>query len=301
MDHADAGKHWNENAEVWTRLSRSGYDVYRDHLNTPAFFASLPDVRGLSGLDIGCGEGHNTRLLAGKLACVTAIDISEVFIRYAKEEEARAPRNIEYRVASATQLPFVDSTFDFVVAFMSLMDIPETEIVLAEAHRVLKPGGFLQFSIEHPCFATPHRRNLRSAEGTTYAIEVGGYFRRLRGEIAEWIFGAAPPDVREGLRKFKTPRFTRPLSEWLNLLIDAGFVIERVEEPYPSDGTVQACPHVQDAQVVAYFLHVRARKTRAGAEVRLDDLANLPPDRALLGRRVDPESSRGLNEILGAI
>jgi trans-aconitate methyltransferase len=41
-----------------------GHDIYRDHLNTPAFFAMLPDVEGLAGLDIGCGEGHNTRLLA---------------------------------------------------------------------------------------------------------------------------------------------------------------------------------------------------------------------------------------------
>ena len=37
---------------------------YRDYLNTPAFFKMLPDVAGLIGLDVGYGEGHNTRLLA---------------------------------------------------------------------------------------------------------------------------------------------------------------------------------------------------------------------------------------------
>jgi ubiquinone/menaquinone biosynthesis C-methylase UbiE len=264
MNHVEAGKYWNENAEVWTRLARSGYDVYRDYLNTPAFFALLPDVRGLSGLDIGCGEGHNTRLLAERGARVSAIDVSDVFIKYAQQEEERTPRNIDYRVASAVALPFGDASFDFAVAFMSLMDIPETSRVLAEAHRILKPGGFLQFSIEHPCFATPHRRNLRNPAGVTYAIEVGDYFRRLQGEIAEWIFGAAPPNVRMGLRPFKTPRFTRPIGEWLNLLIDTGFTIERVEEPTPSAETVQACPDMQDAQVVAYFLHVRVRKVPAG-------------------------------------
>jgi len=219
MNHEEAGKYWNDNAEVWTRLARRGYDVYRDYLNTPAFFELLPDVRGLSGLDIGCGEGHNTRLLAEKGASVTAIDISNVFVQYATQEEERAPRHIDYRVASAVELPFGDSTFDFAVAFMSLMDIPEADRVLAEAYRILKPGGFFQFSIEHPCFATPHRRNLRNPQGRTYAVEVGGYFRRLQGEIAEWIFGAAPPDVRDGLRRFKTPRFTRPISQWLNLLV----------------------------------------------------------------------------------
>ena len=64
MDHIEVGRYWNRNADAWTALARAGYDVYRDHLNTPAFLAMLPEVAGLSGLDIGCGEGHNTRLLA---------------------------------------------------------------------------------------------------------------------------------------------------------------------------------------------------------------------------------------------
>lgn len=137
--------------------------------------------------------------------------------------------------------------------------MPEPDRALAEAFRVLKPGGFLQFSISHPCFDTPHRRNLRDEHGRTYAIEVGDYFRSLNGEISEWLFGAAPPDLRRNLPKFKTPRFTRTISQWFNLLVDTGFLVERVEEPRPSDETVRECPDMQDAQVVACFLHVRAR------------------------------------------
>jgi len=260
MNHEEVGRYWNENAEVWTKLARTGYDVYRDYLNTPAFFNMLPEVAGLSGLDIGCGEGHNTRLLAKRGASVTAIDISEVFIQYAKQSEEKEPLGIDYKVASAVDLPFDDAEFDFAVAFMSLMDISETNRVLSQAHRVLRPGGFFQFSIEHPCFATPHRRNLRNEKGLTYAIEVGDYFRNLKGEITEWIFGATPSELRKGLRKFKIPRFTRTVSQWLNLLFDTGFMLERIGEPRPSDKTVQSCPDMQDAQVVAYFLHIRARK-----------------------------------------
>ncbi len=261
MDHRQAGRYWEGNAEAWTRLARAGYDVYRDCLNTPAFFEMLPDVAGLSGLDIGCGEGHNTRLLAARGARVVAVDVSETFVRNARELEMQEPRGIQYAVASGVELPFGGSQFDFATGFMSFMDIPETGRLLAEAYRVLKPGGFLQFSISHPCYDTTHRRNLRDSNGITYAIEVGGYFHNLQGEpIIDWLFSAAPPDARQGLPPFKAPHFTRTLGQWMNLLIETGFVIERIEEPRPSDETVAWCPNIQDAQVVAYFLHVRARK-----------------------------------------
>src|SRR5215208_5238509 len=70
----------------------------------------------------------------------------------------------------------VPATTTTATAFMSLMEIPETERVLAEVFRVLKPGGFFQFSITHPCFDTPHRKNLHDETGYTYAMEVGDYF-----------------------------------------------------------------------------------------------------------------------------
>src|SRR5215213_2573998 len=177
MDHEEVGRYWNENAEVWTELVRAGYDHYRDGLNTPAFFEMLPGVDGLSGLDAGCGEGHNTRLLAERGARMIGIDISRNFVRYAREAEAARPLGIRYENASAVQLPFENASFDFVVAFMSLMDIPETERVLAEVFRVLRLGGFFQFSITHPCFDTPHRKNLRDETGYTYDLRHRG--RRL--------------------------------------------------------------------------------------------------------------------------
>lgn len=260
MKHTEVGACWNRNAAAWTKLARAGYDVYRDWLNTPAFFEMLPSVRGLSGLDIGCGEGHNTRLLARAGATVTALDISQIFVRQARNLEEQEPLGINYLAASAVELPFADAAFDFATGFMSYMDIPETGAVLAEACRVLKPGGFLQFSITHPCYDTPHRRNLRDENGITYAIEVGDYFRGRHGEVVEWLFSAAPPEAIEGLPRFQVPRFTRTLSDWLNLVIDNGFRLERIEEPRPSDEAVEKCPAVQDAQVVAYFLLVRARK-----------------------------------------
>jgi len=263
MRSHDAGECWERNADGWTRLARAGYDVYRDAFNTPAFLESLPDVKGLHGLDIGCGEGHNTRLVAERGARMSAVDIAPTFIRHAQAFEAYSPLGITYLVADACSLPFNAESFDFAVAFMSLMDIPTPDRALGEALRVLRPGGFLQFSITHPCFDTPHRRNVRDEDGRTVAIEVGDYFDQEPGRLTRWLFSSAPAEARRGIPDFEVPQFHRPLSCWVNDLCETGFTIERINEPSPSDPVVAAWPAVQDAQVVAYFLHVRARKARA--------------------------------------
>ncbi len=260
MDERNVRHCWEGNAEAWTQLARAGYDVYRDRLNTPGFLELLPDVQALDGLDIGCGEGHNTRLLARRGARMTGLDIAPTFIRHARDAEERQPLGIAYVEGSALALPFTNSIFGFAVAIMSLMDMPQVQRALSEAHRVLVPGGFFQFSILHPCFDTPHRKNLRDRNGLTYAYEIGGYFEELRGDPTEWTFGAAPPEAKARFPRFRVPRFTRTLSTWLNLCLDTGFVIERFAEPCPSAEAAQADPSIQDAQVVPYFLHVRVRR-----------------------------------------
>lgn len=260
MDHAEIARYWDGNAETWTRLVRAGYDVYRDHVNTPAFLAMLPDIAGLAGLDIGCGEGYNTRLLARRGARMTAVDISPTFIRHAVAAETAEPLGIDYREADAGALPFDDEAFDFATSFMSLMDMSAQDRAFREAHRVLRPGSFLQFSILHPCFVPPYRKPLRTADGADYAVEVGRYFDNVDGEIESWTFNAAPKEIRSAVALFQTPRFHRTLSEWLNMAIGAGFIIERCGEPRANEETAKRIPHVADTRVAPIFLHLRCRK-----------------------------------------
>jgi ubiquinone/menaquinone biosynthesis C-methylase UbiE len=260
VDHIEAGKYWEANAEGWTRMARAGYDKCRDLYNTPTFLGILPEVRGLSGLDIGCGEGANTRRLAGLGARMTGIDIAPTFIRYARQAEAETPLGIAYQEASALELPFEDESFDFATAFMSLQDMPEQDRALAEAFRVLRPGGFFQFSMIHPCFQTPRWGWVFDEAGRKVAVTVGDYFRENRVRVEEWTFGAAPKEMKEKYPKFKTPYFERTLSDWLNLVIDAGFVLEQLAEPSPTDEVLREHPEEYDARIIAFFLIVRGRK-----------------------------------------
>jgi SAM-dependent methyltransferase len=251
---------WEANAPAWIELSRLGADVYRDLVNTPAFLAMLPNVEGLVGVDLGCGEGHNTRLVRDRGARMIGIDISPTFLRAAYEEERAAAQPVAYLLSSGHGLPLRDRSVDFAVGFMSLMDMSDPPQVMLEAGRVLRPGGFLQFSICHPATSVPIRSWVH--DGTTgerSSLVVGGYFED--GPLEDsWFFSAAPEDLRDRHDPFRIRHTQMTLSGWLNAVISSGLVVEEVDEPHADEPTATAHPEVADTRIVPYFLIVRARR-----------------------------------------
>jgi SAM-dependent methyltransferase len=256
VERPDTRAIWDANAPAWIELSRAGYDVHRDLVNTPAFLGMLPSVAGRRILDLGCGEGHNTRLVAHGGADVIAVDISERFVRAAVELTVPG---IRYVVGDGAELPFVSSCFDGVTAFMSLMDVADPERTLGEIARVLRPGGFVQLSIVHPATSTPVRHWIVDDDGERGALAVAGYFDE--GPLHEtWTFGAAPPEVRAVVRPFEITYARRTLSGWLNAVLAAGLEITAVAEPHADEPTAREHPEVADTRIVPYFLVVQARR-----------------------------------------
>jgi SAM-dependent methyltransferase len=256
VDRPDTRRMWDENAPAWVELSRAGFDVYRDLVNTPAFFALLPDIDEMVGLDLGCGEGHNTRLLAAAAAGIVGLDVSEPLIASAAAESRHG---IQYVMGDGAILPFGDASFDFVTAFMSLMDVADPEATLRETARVLKPDGFVQFSVVHPATGTPIRRWVEDDAGQRDALAIGGYF--YEGPLTEsWIFGAAPEDLRRRQRPFTITYARRTLTGWFNAILAAGLTVEVVDEPHADEKTAHDHPEVADTRIAPYFLVVRARK-----------------------------------------
>jgi SAM-dependent methyltransferase len=255
MDDRVVGDHWEANAAAWTTLVRAGYDVFRDLVNTPAFLTMLPEVDGKRGIDIGCGEGANTRTVARRGARMTGIDIAPTFIGAAREAERGEPLGIEYVLASATALPFEDAAFDFATAFMSLMDVADFEGALREAGRVVAPGGFLQFSMMHPCFGAAPR--VRDERGEVESIVVSDYYDR-REFVEEWTFSDAPGAT--ALPKFRIPYFHRSLADWFDAVAAAGFVVERLAEPRASAEAIGRAPRLAAIRHVPLFMILRCRK-----------------------------------------
>lgn len=115
------------------RLARSvlssygpGHDVHQ------IVAARLIDEQLLPVLDVGCGEGELARFLPAGAWC--GVDSSRTML-------ARAPRPA--RLGDARALPWGDASFASVAALYVLYHLAEPRTALAEAHRVLRPGGLL--------------------------------------------------------------------------------------------------------------------------------------------------------------
>jgi len=97
---------------------------------------------GARVLDVGCGSGWASRLLAGFAikGRVTGIDISDEMVNVARESSRRFPQ-CDFEIASAEQLPFADDEFTHAFSMESLYYYRNIPRALSEIHRVLKPGG----------------------------------------------------------------------------------------------------------------------------------------------------------------
>lgn len=228
---------WNRNAEQWAGDLQSGRDRIRDLFTFPAFQECLPNVEGLKLIDFGCGEGTNTRRLAELGAKMTGIDLAEQMIAHALAAEAGRPLGVEYAVGSYTgELPFADGSFDGVVSTMAFMDGPDFAGAMRAAVRLVRPGGFVAFSVLHPCFTGRRWRWAKDQAGNTAGLVVSRYFERA-GYTDHWSFRpetAAPA--------FAVPRFPRTMGDYLNGVAGAGLRIVRVEEPQPSPTACKELP-----------------------------------------------------------
>ncbi len=104
-------------------------------------------------LDIGCGSGHGSNLLAGKFKKVFGVDVSAEAIEYAKKNWQL--NNIEFAVGSGTEIPFPGGQFDIVVAYEVFEHICDWQKFLSEIKRVLKPGGLVYISTPNKTLYSP--------------------------------------------------------------------------------------------------------------------------------------------------
>ncbi|HLJ50258.1 MAG TPA: class I SAM-dependent methyltransferase [Bryobacteraceae bacterium] len=114
-------------------------DTRRFQAARDAVAARVP--AGGSILEVAPGPGYLAIEIAKTGRRVTTLDISESFVRIAQENAARAGVSIDVRHGNASEMPFANASFDYVVCMAAFKNFSNPIGALNEIHRVLKPGG----------------------------------------------------------------------------------------------------------------------------------------------------------------
>lgn len=138
--------------DAFTKFEHEGWERVADKYDstwsssTRQFIQPLLDAAKLGAqmsiLDVGCGPGYVSAAARERDAIPIGLDFSKEMIAIA---ERMFPR-IEFREGDAQNLPFAEASFDRVVANFALLHLAEPERAMAEAARVLKPGGRFAFT-----------------------------------------------------------------------------------------------------------------------------------------------------------
>jgi SAM-dependent methyltransferase len=184
--------------------------------------ARAAEVRPAAALDLGCGGGHVAFALAPHAGRVVAYDLSnDMLAAVAAEAARRGLSNVETRQGRVERLPFPDASFDLVASRYSAHHWRDLAPALAEARRVLKPGGIALFadamSVGGPLVDTflqaiellrdpSHVRNRTEAEWRDALLAAGlapGAFAtfRLRLDHPSWLARMnVPPHMAVAIR-----------------------------------------------------------------------------------------------------
>lgn len=203
----------------------------------PATLSLLPEVEGRRVLDAGCGPGVYAEWLAEHGAEVVALDVSPKMVHLAKLRLGAKAHVL--RADFGRPLGFLASaSFDLVLSALALDYIKAWDDVFREFYRLLRQPGHLVFSIGHPL--------------ADFLLHPGGNY--FETELVHWLWSGFGMPV-------SMPSYRRPLSAVIDPLLRAGFALERILEPTPTEQFRQEEP--EDYEKLSRhpgFLCLRATK-----------------------------------------
>jgi SAM-dependent methyltransferase len=210
--------------------------AHNAHYDRPAVLGLLGDVDGCRVLDVGCGSGLYAAELAQRGADVVGFDNSPTLVRHARR---RTGSRADLRVHDVRDpLDWLgDASVDRAIMALVLHHLDDPVPALREVHRVLKPGGRLVVSTVHPV--------------ADWQQLGGSYF------TDEMIDDTWNSDWHVRFRR-------APLTTWCAEFREAGFLIERLVEPLPSESMKDPFPDTYEKLTAEPFFIVFVLVKTAG-------------------------------------
>ncbi len=230
----------------YLNLRQENYN-YNDLLEQPNIFAMLGDIKGKTVLDIGCGYGVMDSVLCKiGVKSILAIDVSEMML-----EKARAENNCEsirYQQMDMHDISQIEEKFDIIISSLAFHYIFDFQNLFVDIYKLLNPKGVLVFSIEHPMFTASKNSQewLRDNDGKLRAYVSDSY--TIEGErVLEWL-------------DRPVPKYHHKMETIINGLINAGFTVDAMHEPTPTQRMIKDNPKMIREIHRPIYLIIRAIK-----------------------------------------
>jgi ubiquinone/menaquinone biosynthesis C-methylase UbiE len=226
---------------------RSSQTGLNEMVEQTAVLSLLPDVKGLTVLDLGCGAGDLCRRIQALGAKeTTGIDISANMLEIARKD---APPGITFQQKAMEDLDFGPDSFDLVVSSLAFHYVADLPKLFENIYKFLKPSGYLLFSMEHPVLTSSqgiHHGWIKDASGKKLCWPVDAYSDEGKRE-SHWFV--------EGVIKYHLT-----ISTIFNSLINTGFTIKAVVEPTGTEEDKRNWPEIKEISRRPSFLIVKACK-----------------------------------------
>ncbi len=212
-------------------------------LELPALYSLLPELGGLSILDLGCGFGDFARYARKHgAASVLGVDVSQKML--AQASACTNDEGVVYQHLAIEQFQAREQQFDLAVSSLALHYIEDFSALCGEVFASLKPGGQFIFSVEHPMCTAFQVGWVPYENGNVWPVD---HYQEQTLRHTTWFVD----DVQ---------KYHRTVETYVNTLLDSGFTLTRLLEPKPRDEAIALRPDLVTHCRRPPFLLVRAAK-----------------------------------------
>ncbi|MGH3719346.1 MAG: class I SAM-dependent methyltransferase [Pseudonocardiaceae bacterium] len=212
---------WAAYDEMGSGYERHAADsAYNAHYDRPAVLAALGPVTGRRVLDAACGPGWYAESLLAAGAEVVGFDASQAMVDLARQRLGQRAQIDLARLGEA--LPYPAEAFDSSICALAIHYVADQPAAFAELHRVLRAGGALVVSTQHP---------------TVDWLRKGGSYFDTVLETDTWRLSTGDQEVRF---------WREPLSRLCAAATSAGFLIDQLIEPRPAESMRELFPKDYD-------------------------------------------------------